>query len=114
MLLIPGARFRPWLNRGAAQGDRVRRWLYQLMRPLVEASWPRVGPSSANSGALGPAGRLDPETSETLGPAIPRDLPRSILPEALHLRVPGEHALVGAGECARSIAVIPRGPCDQR
>jgi hypothetical protein len=55
----------------------------------------------AADAALGPTGRLDPGTSETLGPAVPRDLPRSILPEALHLRVPGERVVVGeAGEWA--------------
>ena len=72
----------------------------------------------AADAAIGPAGRLDPETSENLGPAIPRDLPRSILPEALHLRVPGERVVLGEGEewalveLVEILAAVPR-PIEQ-
>jgi len=68
----------------------------------------------AADAALGPAGHLDPESSEDLGPAVPRDLPRSILPEALHLRVPGERVVVGEGgewalvELVEIVAAAPR------
>jgi hypothetical protein len=70
--------------------------------------------AEAADAALGPAGRLDPESSEDVGPAIPRDLPRSILPEALHLRMPGERVVVGRGEgwslveLVEILAAVPR------
>lgn len=48
--------------------------------------------------SLGPTGRLDPEVSEDLGPAALRDLPRSVLPEALQLKAPGDRVVIGKEE----------------
>lgn len=67
----------------------------------------------AEDAALGPAGRLDPGASEDLGPAALRDLPRSVLPEALRLKTPGERVVIGKeGEWAlvELVEVLPAVP----
>lgn len=43
---------------------------------------------------LGAAGRLDPSSSDEVGPAPVEELPRSVLPAALQLREPGQRMVV--------------------
>ena len=94
------------------QDTRARYFERQIQ--LRRAVFDSEDAARAADAALSPAGRLDPGASETLGPAIPRDLPRSILPEALHLRVPGERVVVDEGgewalvELVAIVAAAPR------
>ena len=62
---------------------------------------------------LGPAGRLDPEVAEDLGPAVLGELPRSVLPEALRLKAPGERVVISKeGEWAlvELVEILPAVP----
>lgn len=66
----------------------------------------------AAEAALGSAGRLDPASSEAIGPAGPASLPREVLPDALRLKTPGERVVVGKGSWAivELVEVMPAVP----
>jgi len=80
---------------------------------LRRESFPSREAARAAEARLGPAGRLDPATAETIGPAPAASLPPSVLPEALRLRRPGDRTLVereGDVALVELVEVIPAAP----
>jgi len=58
---------------------------------------PFASPEAAERALGGDAG-LEGEGAETIGPSPVRELPRTVLPEALRLERPGERAVAGSDE----------------
>lgn len=63
--------------------------------------------------ALGPSGRLDPDSAEDLGPTALRDLSRSVLPAALQLKKPGERVVIRKAEEWGLVELVETLPASQ-
>jgi peptidyl-prolyl cis-trans isomerase D len=73
---------------------------------LRHASFPSDAAARAADEQLGASGRLDPVSSEEIGPAAVGALPQTVLPEALRLREPGERVVVLRDSAAALVELV--------
>jgi len=73
---------------------------------LRRAAFASKADAQAALAKLAPQGRLDPKSSEEIGPAAIEKLPPTVLPEALQLRQPGDRVLIQRGSEASIVELV--------
>lgn len=81
---------------------------------LRRAAFASKADAEAAFAKLTAQGRLDPKSSEEIGPAPIEKLPPTVLPEALQLRQPGDRVLIQRGSDAAIVELLEILPAEPR